>query len=413
MRQSQTIDADGWIPGFSADATAPHTISAPASTEDLRATAPSDRTASLTGLRAIAALLIVGTHAAYGTGQLTHGYVGSLYAHLEVGVPIFFSLSGFLLFRPWVQAAANQTPSPSVRRYARRRVRRVMPAYVVTVLLVYLVYEFRSAGPNPGHTWIGLLEHLTLTQIYEPVYLFVMHQGLTQTWSLAVEFAFYAALPMLAALLLRVLCRGAWRPRLLLLGLACLAAITPVWLVLQNTTDWLPTSAGMWLPAHLLFFVAGMALAVLQATGARVGVRVSGLVAVLSYLIVSTPIAGGVDWEQITPWQPLVRSALYAVFACAVVAPLVLDAGGGRGRVLNSRPVVWLGEISYEVFLLHVIAMEVAMTSVLRWPMFTGSAPVLFVTTLLMTIPLAWLLHRWTHSPVASRPRRLPTASRG
>ncbi len=75
-----------------------------------------DRVASLTGLRALAALLIIGTHAAYGTGQLTNGYLGALYARLEIGVPIFFVLSGFLLFRPWLRAAAGGTSPPSLRR---------------------------------------------------------------------------------------------------------------------------------------------------------------------------------------------------------------------------------------------------------------------------------------------------------
>lgn len=392
MGESQTVEETGWIPGFSAVATAVPKNSAPEnSVPDT-----TDRTASLTGMRAVAALLIVGTHSAYGTGQLTHGYLGSLYAHLEVGVPIFFVLSGFLLFRPWVRAAANGSASPSVSRYARHRVWRIAPAYVATVLLAFGVYEFRDAGPNPGHTWMGLLEHLTLTQIYEPVYFFVMHQGLTQTWSLAVEVAFYAALPLLAALLLRVLCRGVWRPGLLLAGLAVLAVLTPAWLVLQNVTDWLPSSAGMWLPAHLLYFVCGMALAVLQVTKKQVPLGMAACAAVLSYLIVSTPIAGTVNFGQESPWQPLVKTALHAVFACAVVAPLVLAGDSGYGRLLSSRPMVWLGEISYEIFLLHVIVMEVAMASVLHWPAFTGSLPVLFVTTLAITVPLAWLLHRWT-----------------
>ena len=218
----------------------------------------------------------MGTHAAYGTGQLANGYVGALYARLEVGVPIFFVLSGFLLFRPWVRAAAHGTQPPSMRRYVFRRMRRIAPAYLVVVLVAYALYEFRDAGPNPGHTWMGLLEHLTLTQIYEPVYFFVMHQGLTQTWSLAVEFAFYAVLPLMAAMLLTVLCKGIWRPGLLLAGLGCLAALTPVWLWLQDATDWLPSSAGMWLPAHLLYFVGGMVLAVLQVLGVRVTLLVAG-----------------------------------------------------------------------------------------------------------------------------------------
>lgn len=355
-----------------------------------------DRAESLTGLRALAALLIVGTHAAYGTGALSNGYLGTLYARLEVGVPIFFALSGFLLFRPWVRAAAAHTAPPSLRRYAFRRVRRIVPAYLVVVLIAYALYHFRDAGPNPGHTWKGLLEHLTLTQIYEPVYFYVMHQGLTQTWSLAVEFAFYAVLPLLAGLLLTVICKGVWRPRPLLMGLGCLAAITPLWLWLHDSTDWLPTSAGMWLPAHLLYFVGGMTLAVLQVIGTRVRVLTAGGVAVLSYLIVATPIAGDVTTGAADLWQTLAKVGLYAGVACGAVAALVLSEGHGLERLLTTAPVVWLGEISYEVFLLHVIAMEIVMASVLRWPVFTGSWPVVFAVTLVLTIPAAWLLHRYT-----------------
>jgi peptidoglycan/LPS O-acetylase OafA/YrhL len=355
-----------------------------------------DRATSLTGLRAVAALLIIGTHAAYGTGQLTNGYLGALYARLEIGVPIFFVLSGLLLFRPWVRAAAAGIPPPSLSRYAFHRVRRIAPAYVVVVLVAYALYQFRDAGPNPGHTWKGLLEHLTLTQIYEPVYFFVMHQGLTQTWSLAVEFAFYAVLPLLAALLLTVLCKGVWRPGLLLAGLGGLAAITPVWLWLQHGVDWLPTSAGMWLPAHLLYFVGGMALAVLQGVGARVRLLVAGPLAVGGYLLVSTSIAGDVNTGEATLWQTLAKVALYATVACSAVAVLVLGESNGFERLLSAAPVVRLGEISYEIFLLHVIIMEIVMASVLGWPVFTGSWVVVFGVTLAMTIPPAWLLHRWT-----------------
>ena len=147
-----------------------------------------DRVASLTGIRAVAAILVVGTHAAYTTGKYTHGYWGLVGARMEIGVPIFFVLSGFLLFRPWVKSAVAGGPPPSVSRYARHRVRRIMPAYVITVLFAYVLYHFREAGPNPGHTWLGLIRNLTLTQIYTDGYLGkYLHQGLTQMWSLAVE----------------------------------------------------------------------------------------------------------------------------------------------------------------------------------------------------------------------------------
>ena len=47
------------------------------------------------------------THAAYTTGKYTHGYLGLVYSRMEIGVPIFFVLSGFLLFGPWVKATAT------------------------------------------------------------------------------------------------------------------------------------------------------------------------------------------------------------------------------------------------------------------------------------------------------------------
>ncbi|HEY5840090.1 MAG TPA: acyltransferase, partial [Mycobacterium sp.] len=217
------------------------------------------RVDSLTGIRAVAALLVVLTHAAYTTGKYPQGYVGLVYSRAEMGVPIFFVLSGFLLFSPWVTAAAQAHGPPSVRRYAWHRVRRIMPAYAVTVVLAYLLYHFRLGGPNPGHTWEGLLRNLTLTQIYTDEYMYsFLHQGLTQMWSLAVEVAFYVALPFMAYLLLVVLCRRRWRPGRLLVGLLGLALISPAWLILVHTTDWLPDGARLWLPSYLTWFVGGM-----------------------------------------------------------------------------------------------------------------------------------------------------------
>jgi peptidoglycan/LPS O-acetylase OafA/YrhL len=58
--------------------------------------------------------------------------------------------------------------------------------------------------------------------------------------------------------------------------------------------------------------------------------------------------------------------------------------------------MVWLGEISYEIFLIHLVTMEIAMVEVVRYPVYTGSMSNLFVATLAITIPLAWLLHRFT-----------------
>jgi peptidoglycan/LPS O-acetylase OafA/YrhL len=354
------------------------------------------RVAALTGVRAIAAILVVATHAAYTTGHYTQGYVGLVYSRMEIGVPIFFVLSGFLLFGPWVQAAASGASAPSLRRYAWHRVRRIMPAYVVTVLAAYLVYQYRTAGPNPGHTWMGLLRNLSLTQIYTDHYLYsYLHQGLTQTWSLAVEVAFYAALPLFAYLLLVVLCRRRWRPMLLIAGLAGLAALTPAWLVLVHTTDVLPDGSRLWLPTYLAWFVGGMLLAVLQAIGVRCYAFACVPLAVASYFIISTPIGGEPTTSPAELRDALVKAAFYGVIAALVVAPLAMGGGGWYTKLLATGPMVWLGEISYEIFLIHLIVMEIAM-ELLKYPIYTGSMLLLLVVTLAMTIPLAWLLHRGT-----------------
>jgi peptidoglycan/LPS O-acetylase OafA/YrhL len=363
----------------------------------LEAVTGSDRVLSLTGVRALAAILVVATHAAYTTGKYTHGYVGLIYSRMEIGVPIFFVLSGFLLFGPWVRAAATGAAAPSLGRYARHRVRRIMPAYVVTVLAAYVIYHFHDAGPNPGHSWNGLLRNLTLTQIYTDSYLFShLHQGLTQMWSLAVEVAFYVTLPFIAYLLLVVVCRRRWRPGLLLAGLAGLALISPAWMVLVHTVDFLPDGARLWLPGYLAWFVGGMMLTVLAAMGVQCYWFLAVPLAVLCYVIAATPIAGEATTSPTGLAQAVVKIGFYAVIATLLVAPLALGNRGAYSRLLGSRPMVWLGEISYEIFLVHLILMEFAMVAVLHWRVYTGSMPVLFVVTLALTIPVAWVLHRFT-----------------
>jgi peptidoglycan/LPS O-acetylase OafA/YrhL len=359
-----------------------------------------DRVASLTGIRAVAALLVVGTHAAYTTGKYTHGYFGLVCSRMEMGVPIFFVLSGFLLFRPWVKSAATGGPPPSLSRYAWHRVRRIMPAYTITVLLAYLVYQFRTAGPNPGHTWMGLFRNLTLTQIYTNNYLgSYLHQGLTQMWSLAVEVAFYLVLPLLAYLLLVLVCRRRWHPTRLLAALAGLALITPAWLILVHTTNWLPNGAPLWLPTYLAWFLGGMALAVLQAMGVRCYAFAAIPLATVCYFIASTPIAGAPTTSPTGLGEALVKAGFYAVIGALAVAPLALGDHGWYARLLATKPMVWLGEISYEIFLIHLVTMDIAMVDVVRYPIYTGSMLYLFVATLAITLPLAWLLHRFTRVP--------------
>src|SRR5271165_7643192 len=225
-----------------------------------------------------------------------------------------------------------------------------MTAYIITVRIAFVIYHFRTAGPNFGHTWMGLFRNLTLTQIYTFNYMRgYLHQGLTQMWSLAVEAAFYVVLPLLAYVLLVVLCRRQWRPRLLLLGLCALALITPAWLIVVHLTTSVPNGMRLWLPTYLIWFIAGMSLTVLQRMGVRCYAFVALPLATICYFIVSTPIAGDPTTSPLGLSQALYKAVFYAVIAGLAVAPLALGNEGWYARFLSSRAMVWLGEISYEI----------------------------------------------------------------
>jgi peptidoglycan/LPS O-acetylase OafA/YrhL len=152
----------------------------------------------------------------------------------------------------------------------------------------------------------------------------------------------------------------------------------------------------MWLPAHLVWFAGGMMLATLQSMAVRCPAALAIPLAVILFLVVCTPIAGAITMGPVRLWEPITKNLLYAGIATLVVAPLVLGGGGWFERVLGSRPMVWLGELSYEIFLLHVVVMALVFGVVLDWPLFTGSLPWLFGLTLAITIPLAYALHRLT-----------------
>src|SRR6202021_1630951 len=113
-------------------------------------------------------------------------------------------------------------------------------------------------------------------------------------------------------LLLVVLCRRQWRPKLLLFGLGVLALISPAWLVGVHLTTSVPNGSRLWLPTYLIWFLAGMSLTVLQ----RMGVRCYGFVAlplaIISYFLASTPIAGDPMTSPLGLSQPLQKGVFYA-----------------------------------------------------------------------------------------------------
>jgi peptidoglycan/LPS O-acetylase OafA/YrhL len=172
--------------------------------------------------------------------------------------------------------------------------------------------------------------------------------------------------------------------------------ISPAWLILVHTDHWFPDGARLWLPTYLAWFLAGMMLAVLQAMGVRCYAFMAIPLAIISLFIVATPIGGAPTTSPASVNEALVKTGFYAAIAGLAVAPLALGDQGWYYRLLATRPMVWLGEISYEIFLIHLITMEFAMDYVVGYHVYTGSMLNVFIATLVLTIPLAWLLHRFT-----------------
>ena len=309
------------------------------------------------GLRAIAVLSVLVTHTALLSGANELAWYGQYTARLDVGVTVFFLISGFLLYRPFVAAHLDGRPGPRVRDYARRRVLRIVPAYwlALTALAIYpgLVQMWT------GHSWVYYL----FLQDYSSDWTF---GGLQPAWSLSIEAAFYVALPLVAYGLRRA---GAGMDRrgrvrleagvILALGIASfvLRAVTPgspasqIHITLPGTFDW---------------FALGMLLAIASAALAE---RTPGvvrllrrwpssawLVALALFWFTSTQLGlGGTLFFRVTTGQSIAQHALYGAIAFFLLLPAVF-AGDVRSlprRVLGNPVVAWLGLISYGVFLWH------------------------------------------------------------
>lgn len=368
----------------------------------------------LHAVRALGAACVVGTHVGFYTGRTLHGPFAGTLARLDAGVALFFVLTGFLLFRPYVLAARGDRPRPGTRRYLRHRALRILPAYWAVVLVCMALLPPLGATPPLS----DLLHHLTLTQVYG---LGIQHTGLTQAWSLCVEVSFYLLLPLLARLILRG--RGSrWTYAVLLVLAVGSAAWTP-YLTATNAID--VRIAGQWLPGFLDWFIAGMALALAQVQLAAGGAgrwlrRLEDLAtapgtcwaaALAVFAIATSSLAGPTsiraDIDAPTPSSVLVKNLLYLVAAALVVLPLVLgdQEQGLARRLLASAPARFLGEISYGVFLWHLAVLE-AVVRVRHQPLFSGSWVVTFLLVWGATLPVAWASYRFLERPLMTWRRR-------
>ena len=258
-------------------------------------------------MRACAAVGVVVTHVAFQTGH-TGGIAGRVFGRFDLAVAVFFALSGFLLWRGHAAAARGLRPTPATGHYLRSRLVRIMPAYLVAVVVILTLL------PDAKADFTVWLANLTLTQIYVPL---TLTAGLTQMWSLAVEVSFYLALPVFALLVRRVPVRAR------IPVLAAAGVLSLGWALIPFDTPF-GVSAVNWPPAFLSWFVAGMLLAELTVSPIgwphRLARRriVMAVIAVVAFLVAASPLAGPEGLTPGTAHQFIVKIAMGAVLAGSV-----------------------------------------------------------------------------------------------
>ena len=149
----------------------------------------------LEGLRAIAALSVMGTHLGFASGLTFRSHFGAYFARMDIGVAIFFVLSGYLLYRPFIRADLEDRRSPHLGAYFWRRTLRIVPAYWVALAAIPIVL-----GIDKIRTLGDLVIYGGFLQIYDQGRAL---GGITQAWSLCTELSFYLALPVYAWLVRR------------------------------------------------------------------------------------------------------------------------------------------------------------------------------------------------------------------
>jgi len=359
-------------------------------------------------LRAVGALAVLTTHTTFQTGEYGRfGVVGTLLSRLDVGVAIFFVLSGFLLSRPYLARATAGREHPPTGRYYWKRFLRIYPVYAVTVVIALgLIDENRGVGVLE---WV---RSLLLLDIYTESRL---PQGLTQMWSLAVEAMFYLVLPLL---MLAALGRGRGVSVRRVSGVLVALVAVSVWWVLSLAGVVAEASAGVpmtWLPAYLTWFAVGIGLALAhvlhQAHRENAPLLVRHLITVAAMpgvcwalvvgllLVAATPLAGPSFLFVSTPVEALTKHLLYAAIGGLVVLTGIFTARGSHYvRIMSVPALRHLGVISYSTFCIHLPVLHLVM-SVTGYGLFQGHGLQIWALTLVVSLGASEVLYRFVEKP--------------
>jgi peptidoglycan/LPS O-acetylase OafA/YrhL len=339
------------------------------------------------GMRGFAALCVLGGHGLFfdgGTGDALYE-IGSWVA--TFGVAVFFAISGFLLYRPFVAArGTGQTVRSLTPAYLLRRAVRIFPGYWVALTGVAIWLGLSAVFS--GHWWA----YYGLLQVYSRAW---ATDGLDPAWTLCVELSFYLALPLIAALLAR---RGVGSGRaggmrwelVVVLGLGAVSLVWRSVVGADASTTYLANN----LLGTFSWFCGGMLLAGIQVDPSAAPRLVRRALArpalcwpLAAALFALLPL--GVIRDLALPLAPTIwlEMIVFAIATTCFMGPAVL---GEPARVVNlslaNRALVFTGMVSYGVYLWHVPVM----TQLLKSDVVAESpSPVLVLIVLTLAVSLA------------------------
>ena len=333
------------------------------------------------GLRAIAVLGVVFFHAGLG---FPGGYVG---------VDVFFAISGFLITSLILKELRQGTFS--LLNFWERRARRIVPALVAVVVAILVAGWFCLMPADYeilGKQVLALFAFSSNIKFWLESGYFAADsetKPLLHTWSLSLEEQFYLLIPLLMAFLFR-LRKSHWIVPILLLG-----AVVSLGLSIYGSYR-APAATFFLLPTRAWELATGSLFAFVQPIpNARVRTFVSwlGLAGIMLPFFVYVP---GIRFPGLTALPPVAGTALL------ILSGFRLPVSGFQlplpNRLLASRPFVWIGLLSYSLYLWH-------------WPLFAyqkylseAHAPLaLRLSLVAVSVMIAWLSLRFVETPFRSR----------
>jgi peptidoglycan/LPS O-acetylase OafA/YrhL len=302
---------------------------------------------SLTSLRGLAALWVVVLHFNDDLGRLLPGLraFDSLIVVGYLAVPYFFVLSGFVLAYNYA-AEFRHVSLPSYVSFMRRRWLRIYPVHFVTllgVLAMVLVSSHLGVTINRQDKFsaFDFVLNLFLVQTWVPHYTLNWNNP---AWSISSEWFAYLLFPLL--------CVGL--NRLSSTRLAGLAIVG--WLVSVGFFVW-----GIGMPFSELVevaptFVTGCAIALYLSRRTGVTALPRFVPDLLVMAIVCTPLMLAAGPGEGNTWKSQLVIALLVTFFVATIYCFG-SLGNSCSRLWRSRPLIYLGEVSYSLYMTHALVL--------------------------------------------------------